>query len=473
MVTRTFLDKTNTIIKDSTYNYGLHPISMLNYGGLVSRILIHFDIEKLKGYVEDKTYYKEELLSHVLRMKNCGSINPEKHKEKMTSSDIKGIKERATSFTLIAFEIPQYWDEGVGFDNANDFWLTGKSAISEDGSTWYNSTNEETWGEEGIYSNETLEIEYQNFKNGLDSIIIAEQHFDHGNENIEMDITNYVNKLISGEKENNGICIAFLPLLEEKNTKYTQYVGFFNNKTNTIFNPVLETRYNCDINDDRMSFILNKENELYLYSFIDGKLENLDRIPSCKIENQCEEEIECLVDQETKGIYSATVKLTTPTYHKDMILYDIWTDLFYNGKEIEDVELEFVTHPSKIHFSLGNKVIEPKILNPMIVGINDNEKVNRGETRLMKVFFRVPYTNKDFRLCDDCWYKIYVKDGDREVTIIDWDKLFKMDFHNFFMIKTDELIPTDYHVDIKADFGDETRIFKDILKFRIVSKGII
>ena len=473
MVTRTFLDKSTTIIKDTTNNYGLHPISMLNYGNLLSRVVVHFDLEKVRGLIEDKTFYDTSLLKHVLKMKNCGSINPEKHKQKLTSSDINGIKERATSFTVIAFKVPKSWDEGVGFDNANDFWLVGKSATSKDGCTWYNATNEEMWDEEGIYSVDTLIKEYELFKQGKDSVIVAEQHFDHGNENLELDLTDYVNSIIFDGEENNGVCIAFAPSLEDSSTKLTQYVGFFNNKTNTIFNPVLESRYNCNISDDRMSFALDKENKIYLYSFINGALENLDFVPECELEySVCPIgglEVEPIVKQESKGIYSATLKLPSRYYKANSIVYDTWTNLVYNGDKIDDAELEFVTHPREIYFNVGSKVIEPKVLNPMMIGINDNEKVNRGEHRILKVFFRIPYTKSDFKLCDNCWYRIYVKDGDREVSIIDWDRLFKMDTHNFFEIKTEEFVSTEYHIDLKANFGDETRIFKNQLTFRIVS----
>lgn len=473
MITRTFLDKSTTIIKDTTNNYGLHPISMLNHGGLLSRIMIHFDLEKIKGLIDDKTYYDTSKLKHVLKMKNCGSINPEKHKEKLTSADTNGVKERATSFSVIAFKVPKYWDEGVGFDNANDFWLVGKSATSKDGCTWYNATNEETWDDEGIYSTDILFEEYKLYQQGKESVIITEQHFDHGNENLELDLTSYVNDVIFNEVENHGICIAFIPTLENTSTKLTQYVGFFNNKTNTIFNPVLESRYDCDITDDRMSFALDKENKIYLYAFINGALENLDEIPNCELEHStCPSggaEIKPIVQQESKGIYSATLKLPSKYYKANSIVYDTWSNLSYNGDKIDDVELEFATHPREIYFNIGSKVIEPKVLNPMLVGIDDNEKVNIGEERMLKVFFRIPYTNRDFKLCDNSWYRIYAKDGDREITIVDWDKLLKMDTHNFFMIKTNEYVPTEYHVDIKAKFGDETRIFKNQLTFKIVS----
>lgn len=470
MIKRTFLDKSTTIIKDTTNNYGLHPISMLNYGNLLSRFIVHFNIDELREKVEDKTFIDTSKLKHILKMKNCGSINPEKHKEKLTSADINGIKERATSFTVIAFELPQEFDEGIGFDNANDFWLVGKSAESTDGCTWYNATNEETWGEEGIYSTETLIKEYDNFKNGKNSIIIAEQHFDHGNENLELDLTNYVNNLISNSgATNNGICIAFSPYTEVLKPRYTQYVGFFNNKTNTIYHPVLETTYNCDIQDDRYTFVLNKNNKLYLFSLIDGKLENLDELPTCTISDGGESGTTSEVTQESKGVYSTELKLSSKEYHKDMILYDIWSNIKYNGEEIDDVEMEFVTHPSKLHFGIGENHAFPKQVNPIIVGMNDNEKINRGEIRQIKVFFKIPYTQNEFKLVDNCWYRLYVKDGDREVDIINWDKILKISHNNLFVINTNELVPTEYHLDIKAEVGEDIRIFKDELTFKIIS----
>lgn len=50
MVTRTFLDKTTTIKKDSLENFGLHPISLIGYGVGVYRSLIHFNIDNIKRH---------------------------------------------------------------------------------------------------------------------------------------------------------------------------------------------------------------------------------------------------------------------------------------------------------------------------------------------------------------------------------------------------------------------------------------
>ena len=474
MVTRTFLDKTTTIKQGTLDNFGLHPISFIGYGVGVYRSLIHFDISNIKQLIEDKTYPDANNLTHHLIMKNCGTLDTHSFFAKDSAPEMPGIKERATSFDVILFKVNKHWDEGVGFDNINDFWDTGKGVVSTDGATWYNATTIEKWDDEGIYPLDYLQYEYEKYlweKEHQDysgnmsgkTIIVGSQHFDHGNENLDIDITDYTNDLLAGE-ENYGLCLAMIPELEATNRKMTQYTGFFNNKTNTVFEPVIETRSKNKISDDRMDFYLNKDNKLYLYSYIGGKLENLDYLPTCTIDDN-----EYPVNQESKGIYAANVKLPSSGYTKDMIVYDVWGNLQYNGESIDDVELEFVTKSSANFFAVSNEVAKPRILNPIISGINANEKLNRDEERVIKLYFREPYTNTDFRLVDNCQYRIYVKDGEREVTIVDWDNINKMDKCNLFTIKTNEFVPADYHVDIKAQFGGNIKIYKNELNFTIVS----
>ena len=463
MITRTFLDKTTTIKQDCTYNYGLHPICALGYGNGVCRSLIHFDLSKVSELINDKTYANVEKLTHRLQMKNCGAVDSLGFFNK--ANDYMGLRQRATSFDVVLFKVNKHWDEGVGFDNINDFWAVGKGATSQYGATWYNATTSELWDDAGIYSTELISNEIDAYLSGAtDTIIVGLQHFDHGNENLDIDITDYVNSIVLDGEENYGLCLAFIPELEEMGTTEMQYVGFFNNKTNTIFEPVVETRYHEEISDDRMNFYLGKDNKLYLYSYIGGKLENLDELPECIID-----ETEYIVTQESKGVYSINIRLTNKDYTKDTIVYDVWRNLKYHGNDIDDVELEFVTKASTNFFSVSNEVFKPKALNPIITGIDANEKVNRGEERVIKLYFRQPYTKSDFELVDNCEYRIYAKDGEREVTIVDWDSINKMDRFNVFMIKTDELVPADYHVDIKAHFGDNVRIFKDELNFTVVS----
>ena len=476
MLTRTFLDKTTTIKRDTLENFGLHPISMLGYGGGVYRSLLHFDIKKLKSLVNDCTYPDLDKLSHHLLMRNCGDVDAHAFFAKQSTPEMPGIKNRATSFDVILFKVNKHWDEGIGFDNQYDFWDTGKGVVSEDGATWYHSSTEELWDEDGIYSEDYIESQYEAYLNWLKdkngenpTIIVGMQHFDHGNENLNIDITDYVNELLEYDdteciEYNYGLCLAFIPELEVMERKQTQYVGFFNNKTNTIFEPVVESRYAEIISDDRMTFYLNKVNKLYLYCYIAGKLQNLDVLPECVINGN-----NYPVQQEGRGIYSVSVFFNSNLCSKDTVLYDEWTNLKYNGVELDSVELEFVTHSSSVFFAISDEVSKPRVLNPIVVGINSNEKLNKGEERVIKLYFKQPYTKSDFYLVDSCQYRIYVKDGEREITIVDWDNINKMNKCNLFTIKSDELVPAQYHVDIKAMFGDTVKIYKDELNFTVVS----
>ena len=179
MVTRTFLDKCTTIFSGSKDNFGLNPIGMLNYGPSVSRCLIHFDmenIEKMDG----------SGIKHTLKLTNCGSLDKDSLNSKPAPSTMIFDRERATSFDIIAFRMPEFWDGGRGFDNSDDFWFVGKKVVSQHGANWYYAYDGKEWGREidehghiipveGVYDNETLEAEYEKYSRGEDSIIIGRQ----------------------------------------------------------------------------------------------------------------------------------------------------------------------------------------------------------------------------------------------------------------------------------------------------------
>ena len=328
-------------------------------------------------------------------------------------------------------------------------------------------TTEETWDENGIYDIDYIDSQYENFLlNGVmqNNIVVGVQKFDVGNEDFEIDITDYVNQLLSTNEENHGLCLMFTPQLEDTVRDVCQYVGFFNEKTNTVFTPILETRYDSNVNDSRYNFYLNKKNKLYLYSIINDKLENLDELPICQIDG-----VKYEVKQETKGVYYIDIKLSNKEYKPNQIIYDIWSNLKYDGDLLDDVEMEFVTHSQNNFFKLSDTITTPKQLNPLLIGINNNEKITLGEIRLNKLFFKVPYTHNDYLLNDSAEYRLYIKDGDREFTVINWDKVMSMSKFGLFTIDTSTLVPAEYHLDIRVNFGEEIRCFKNLTTFTIVS----
>lgn len=463
MVTHTFISKCNTIINGYHDNFGLNPIGMLNYGTLISRTLVYFDTEKLTQLVNDGTYCNTESLTHTLKLTNCGSIEMRTFNDMLPSSDVNCVKERATSFTVIAFKIPKEWHRGIGFDNSTDYWYLGKSAVSTEACNWYNAYNGCAWDEEGVYSNDTLSAEYEKFGNGEDSIVIGRQVFEFGNEDFHIDVTDFVNNVIAGKEKNYGIGLAFSPLLESMDKRYTQYVGFFTPNTNTFYKPYLETRYNEAITDDRNNFYLGKSNRLYLFANIGGSLRSLDELPTCTIEGATYP-----VKMQSKGVYYAEVKFSKKDYSEDTILYDTWSNLKYNGDDIDDIEMEFVTKKPEAYFSMGDSLQQPKSLTVSLSGINDCEKLHQGDKRIIKVLFKVPYTKNEYQIISDAKYKLHVKDGIRYLDVIEWDDIALAGDVNYFTINTSELIPQDYFIDIQLNYGNEIRVFKDELQFRVV-----
>ena len=322
--------------------------------------------------------------------------------------------------------------------------------------------NEYPTTDDGIYSTDTLEKELYKYDNGLESIIVGRQHFDIGCENIDVDITDIFNEFIKGTKENHGIGIAYSPKLESSDSMYENYIGILTNRTNTFFEPYVETIYDDIISDDRSDFVLGKENRLYLYSSIDGNLENLDNIPTCSIDGK-----EYEVKQASKGIYYATVKLENDAFRSPTMLYDTWGGITYQGENFGPVELEFTARPSKARFSIGSSISEKTDITPTLYGINDNEEIKRGDIRKICLSCRKDYTMNVSELVNNAEIRIYIMDGTAQVDVIPYMKMDMAYNETYFLLDTSILIPNTYYVDIRLNSGMEMKTSHDLLHFTI------
>lgn len=468
IVTKTYITKSNTIIKDSCENSGINPVIELSHGRMLSRGLIYFDHTKLQKLVEDKTYGDISKLHHVLHMTNTSSLNKIDIHKPCMDVIYNDFKERATSFDLIFFLINKEWDCGKGFDYVKDLHKGNHIAYSNEGSNWFQYKNYFKWDEEGIFSTDTLSKEvdkYSSKQGNLSKIIIGIQHFDFGNENIEIDVTDTVNKFITNEIPNYGIGIAFASIYEEAQRDKTQYVGFFTQHTHSFFEPYIETTYDETIEDDRLDFYLDKENKLYFYSVIANKYTNLDNIPTCTI-NGTEYEVK----QASKGIYYATVKLSSDEYEVDTMMYDVWSNINYNSYPIKDVELSFVTKSENGYFSLGlpNSQEDNEIV-PSVYGINEREQIKQGDIRKINIDCRIAYTTNQLQNNNDIEYRLFILEGTKQYDVIKWTKTERGYNENYFLINTQELIPSRYYVDLKIHKNLETFEFPKVLQFDIVS----
>lgn len=496
MYYRTYISKTCSIIKGSEINTGLNPVAELLYGKNTSRVLIYFDHSKIKKMMEDGTMPDKTKITHRLKITNAGSIDFTTLHQANASSVSGCLSKRASSFDLIFFLIPKEWDGGKGFDYSRnefleDFYDTsaegwGNRLVSTDGCNWYQRRNGLKWDEEGIYSNNTLSEEYDNFssENGS-SIIFARQRFDVGNESIDLDITEIVNKFVSGELENHGIGIAFTPALErigedENNLLSTieNYLGLFTNKTNTFFEPFVETQYHDYIDDDRANFVLGKDNKLYLYCNLGGQLTDLDEIPTVTVTDSNEDVVidangRALENIEashfSKGVYYIDIKIPYST-EPDTMMFDTWSNIKYNGNEMPPVELDFTLKNPNMFFNIGNKLESNGRFTPSISGINDAEDIFRfGDKRKVSILLRENYTGTYSTIPDNIEYRIYVLDGQRELTVIPYERVNRTFLEYYFMLDSSILIPQKYYIDVRINNNNETLTFKKICYFNIVN----
>ena len=481
MIRHFFLDKTNSIIENSHVNMGLNPILCLSYGPNIMRGLIHFDVDEIKKLIEDKTFIKKDKLHFKLKMTNCFSVAGVPYEKELNRINGKG--RRASSFDLILFKLPCNFDAGRGFDFLSDFWVNDGNSRNENGSNWFNSKTNVPWinyeecyfniDEEdlealidkyrGIYPFEFLVSEYEAFINNKKSIIVGSQHFDFGDENLDIDITEYINECIE-TGINNGLCLAFAPNYEILNSDIAQCVDFFNDNTNTFFHPYVEAEYDEYILDSRLNFNLNTGERLYLYVFNDGVPCNLDVIPNCQIDG-----VMMPVEQATKGVYYVEFSNEINNLVEGSIYYDTWSNLILNGNKIDDVEMEFYVNKRNRKISVGNNSGIKQNVVPSIFGINENEDVSQNEIREIVVDFREKYMTEKRQLISNAWYRLYVKDGEREINVIDYHPIEMANDINYFNIYTMDLIPNKYFIDIKVNSGREMLTYKNVLRFNVVS----
>lgn len=461
MIKHTLIDKCCTIIENSEFNTGLNPVAELNVGDFVSRILLHFDITKLRESVKNGEINTSNL-KHYIKMTNCGSVNL----PIFNSKNFVGckIKERAVSFDIIAFKIPFQWDEGRGFDYYGDYGKDSHSITSKDASNWFQAKNGVEWDEDGVYFNKTLAKDYfENFGFSTDGIVIGRQHFDNGTEDLYLDITNYINQLLNNNEEFFGIGLSFSPRYES-NTVDNKFISFFTNNTNTFFLPYVETIDSNIVLDDRANFYIGKKNRLYFFVKDDGEFVNLDIMPTCTINDK-----EYNVQQNGKGCYYVEVTLNGDDVEENTILYDNWSNLILNGNKINDVELDFVALPMSDKIKIGKVYNNEVNIIPQLYGIKQKEQIKNGDIREIFVEFIEEFSYGKKTTPSFAEYKIYVKENDREIIVYPYQTIERRYTEHSFIIDTNELIPNTYHVDIKIKNGKTIKHFENVLEFDIIS----
>jgi hypothetical protein len=396
-------------------------------------------------------------MTHTLKLTNTGSFDD----SYFNSQNATG-KDRASSFDLIVFRVNQDWDEGCGydFDTAN---LSNNSVTSTAPSNWVEARTLTNWsGGTGVYSGSPS------------GITVGTQHFDQGNENLEIDITGYVNGLLTGNT-NYGLGIAYSRALEQTPTSELQYVGFFTRFSQTAYVPIIETKYNKYISDNRSNFALDVNNKLYLYVNVGGQPTNLDSLPTVKIYDNDDvlfsSYTTTAVTHITKGVYSIDIKVPSNGFNDCDIFSDIWSGITIGGISRPNAELQFSLKDSTTYYNVGDTNQYPNKIGFNIAGINNKERLISSDIRKVIVSVRHAYTVEQTIDVATLQYRIFIKEGQSQFTIIDFENVERANNYNYFLIDTASLEPNEYYIDLKVINNQEVTTFPEVTSFIIVNQS--
>ena len=476
---RSYFNRNNTLISNSTTNTGQNPVVELSFGASdylipnygFSRFIFDIDLTGMRNLISTgviSTACTNNMI-HTLQMRNTSSF------EDLLNTKMTNGRRRATSFNLILFRIPktsgdtgniQYWAEGVGYDY-NEFNLAvnnsqgGGSPLTYIDDRSY-SSRPSNWTKRDLLFNWSQAGIYDNTNNGVvnydDLDIIDTQYFEFGNEDISFDMTNEINGILTGDTEVTGWGIAYEPDVENITGLTEAYcVAFFSRHTQTFYEPFLETNYDDLIKDDRNTFTKNQTNKLYLYAYI------FDSSDSTVVSNLST----CL---RTKGIYEVVVPNSFNSYNAPCEFFDVWSNIKYNGETLPNVTNQIILRASSSKMQIGSKSNDPEIFGFDFYGIKQDEKILNTDIRKVGVIIKKAYSPQVLLSNVNAFYRIYVKEGTTEVQVQDWTEINRTPNEYYFIFNTTDKIPNQYYIDIKVNISGQVDTYKKQLTFQIVDK---
>jgi len=451
---RSYFEKNNTIIKNTQVNTAKNPTTEIFYGSGFSKFIFKIDFDDLKSKINGGDYVITTGTTHTLHLTNTIFGD-----ETFLGAKRGTGRQRTNSFDLILFQVPEFWDEGLGFDYEDggyDF-TTGNNTFDERPSNWFNRTTLNSWTSEGIYSTTPT--------------ILETIHFDNGNEDINVDVTSYVNSVLTGTTDH-GLGLAFAVLYQDLNAEVDQSVAFFSKYTQTFFEPYVETFFDDRINDDRTNFVIKVTQNLYLYITKGTNFYDLDDEPTVDILDYTNTEIVGLTGLTTtkirKGIYKVSFGLDGVICDGKRFYFDKWKNLSIDGVSISNITQRFIPKPYTSLYSIGDNPTELDRYAIQFFGVKQNEKIIRGEKRKILITFKSINESKTI-LFNEVFYRMYIKEGRTNVIVHDWTQIDTTN-ENSFTLDTSIYIPREYFIEIKGKTHSEEIFYENEIKFEIVSE---
>lgn len=447
---RTYFTKNNIISSNNYSNFAKNPVAEIAYNssghGVTTRFLFDIDIDGIISKLNELDLGSNIQVKHVLHLTNTIKYSGMIDKYSYSKNIV-----RANSFDLDLVNIEEEWDEGNGYT----FTFTNNEEISS-ASNWKNRKTGVVWSNDGMYVSGSTEI-------------IDTQHFDNGNENIEIDITNYVNDRITGSTSH-GLCLKYSDFYENSFTNRYEIisVAFHTKYTNTVYEPYVETIIEDTIKDDRTKFYRDRDNKLYFnINLRPTDNFNLTSVKIVDYNNNIYASIpENQIYKVSNNIYYVNVNVDSLYIPDSVICYDVWCGNL-NGRAFERSTEFYIVPESEELFH------ETKNINSFdikLTGIGHNQIINGSRKLNIGMLVRNIY-NYDVDL--EAKYRVFINVGEQyQVDIIPLTDFNLMNGKYYTILDTSWLLPQTYYLEYRIISNDGQELIKNI-KFIIPSNKIL
>ena len=470
---RSYFLKNNTLIGNNFTNNSQNPVTEISYGTFnkqVSRFIFDIDFDDILAKIADDSINSNRIVKHVLHMTNTIRYAQQYVGKKSYSLNI----DRASSFDLELFNINESWDEGSGYvfdynDPNFPYVDVVDPVIFPQASNWSARTTTSGWTIQGAYISGVTQI-------------IGTQSFEKGDEDIEIDVTDYINQRLFGTGYTGttaytgnsfGIGIKFLDSFEALDPEFRQAVAFHAKHTNTYYEPYIETTIEDTIKDDRNYFYLDKDNDLYLYVNVGNFKQNIivNKVDIFDYEDNLIITLTgTSIVNVSKGIYKITLNVDSQTYPDAVLFRDVW-DVTINSKTyIYEGEFYLISQDKYYTFDNSNQINFENYYF-YFWGIGEKENIRAGVVKKIKLSIKELYANQNNFLPLDIEYRLFTTVGKKyELDLIPFTSVNRTNAGYEFNLDTSWLIPQDYYLQIRLKNGNYYEN-KQTLSFTVVSDG--
>jgi hypothetical protein len=386
--------KQNQIVRGTNANMGASDVLELFsiYGQVTtssyekSRILVQFPVDDISLDRTNKRIAESGSCQFILKLSNAshGESTPE-------------------NLTVSVARVSGSWTEGSGLD------LEGYTDIGV--ANWLSSSLTSSWASEGGDTHPSA-VEYT----------IARDIDD-----LEVDITSFVEQWIDGSIRNDGLLVSLSSLLESDTESYYTK-KFFARRSQFFFKrPWIEVRSNTSVKDKRNTFLLSSNmlgqednlNTLFLYNSVRGQFKNIPLIGTGSIMVKLysgsfddgpdgpPQVINNSVTAVTGGFYSTGIYTASIGISGSFdCLYDVWETPagveLYTGSAIEPITYSATDHHDVPEYTLTIPTLKRSYKNTEIAKIRVDVKNRQWDSNVYHISAYAP----DKTVVENLFYRI-------------------------------------------------------------------